>query len=318
MPETKTALKTAPKGGAYTSKDVAKGLTRVSPGIFRNEKGQLVNYKGTRINASGQKLKEGAKEEGKKDAAPKAPPTPTGAADPTPVDLQTPGQQVTNVQTETDQSLMDLFGQLQSQGAFNPGSYDDSYQAAARNVMEQFEGQNAQQFALEAEGMEEMIAQRGLDPAGRQAERLRTQMAQNQGGLRRQAQLAAEQAGRTVQQQQFEQDLIKYNVPADQINKLGGLFAGQLGSVEAQRQREFEAQQNKLAREQALKISQKGGGADPFALMAAEYGYKRDLLYDTAALQGQGGGGGNSIATGFAGGFGQGFGAGLGSSLGRR
>jgi hypothetical protein len=256
-----------------------------------------------------------------KPKTPPAPPVPTGAQNPTAFNMQNPEQQVGNVQTEVGQNMMDYLGQLQAQGAFNPGDYQADYQQAYQNVYDQFEAQNARQFGLEAENVEEMIIQRGLDPAGRQAERLRTQMAENQGGLRRQAQLAAEQAGRAVEQQRFERDLTTYNVPTQQIAALSGLFSGQLGSVEAQRQRAFEEQEAKKQRDQAMKIAQMnkggGGGADPFALMEAEYGYKRDLMFDQAALQGQQNKGQNPLNAA-AGGFAQGFGAGLGQSLGRR
>lgn len=319
--------KSAPKTESSTAGKAPKKeeLRRLSPGVYRNSKGETVNSKGERINRSGQRVKDPKKDDGKKKetkpTTPATPPAPTGAANPTPFDQQTPEQQVGNVQTEVGQSMMDYLGQLQSQGAFNPGDYEASYQQAAQNVMDQFQMQNAQQFQQEAEGVEEMIAQRGIDPTGRQAERLRAQMAQNQGNLKRQAQLAAEQAGRTVQQQRFEQDLTRYNVPTDQIAKIGSLFTGQLGSVEAQRQREFEGQQNKLTREQQMKMAQMnkgGGGPDPMALMEREYQLKRDLLYDQAAIQGQNNGGGNNVANSAASGFAQGFGAGLGSNLGRR
>lgn len=312
MPDKKkTALGNPPKKSAQPKQ--AEGLTRLSPGIYRNRKGEIVDSKGQRINRSGQPRKDVTKDKKKKDAAPK------DEAPETPFREQTTEGQVGEVHTETGVNIMDLLKQMQAQGAFNPGDYDQSYQEAAQNVMDQFEAQNAQQFQLESEAAEEAIAQRGIDPAGRQAERLRAQLAQNQGGLRRQAQLAAEQAGRTVQQQRFEQDLVQYNVPSDQISKLGSLFSGQLVGLEAQKQRDFEAEQNRLTREQQLQVSRmnQGGNADPFALMQAEYGLKRDLLYDQAALAGQQGGGGGAGAAALAG-FGQGFGAGLGSSLGRR
>lgn len=317
MAEKKTALANPPK--KQTSKP-AEDLKRVSPGIYRNSKGELVNSKGNRINRSGQRVDK--KEEKATDTKKVTKPAgPTGAQDKTPFNRQTAEQQVGNVQTEVGSSMMDYLAQLQKQGAFNPGDYANDYQAAYQNVYDQFEAQNAQQFAQEAEGVEEMIAQRGLDPAGRQAERLRAQMAQNQGNLRRQAQLAAEQAGRAVEQQRFERDLTTYNVPTQQIAALSGLFSGQLGSVEAARQREFEAAQAKLTRDQQMKLAQMnkgGGGADPFALMEAEYKYKRDLLYDQAALQGQQQGQGQNPLNSAASGFAQGFGAGIGSSLGRR
>jgi hypothetical protein len=322
MAKNQTALSKEPKTKAKEDNN----LQRVSPGIYRNSSGELVNSKGNRINRSGQRRADKADEEKKtgKENKPAPPPGPTGFKDPTAFNRQTAGQQVGNVQTEVGQNMMGYLQQLQKQGAFNPGDYQADYQQAYQNVYDQFEAQNARQFGLEAENVEEMIIQRGLDPAGRQAERLRTQMAENQGGLRRQAQLAAEQAGRAVEQQRFERELTTYNVPTQQIAALSGLFSGQVGSVEADRQRQFEGEQGRLAREQAMKIAEMqkkagggGGGADPFAILAAEYGYKRDLMFDEAALRGQQNKGQNPLNSAAAG-FSQGFGAGLGQSLGRR
>jgi hypothetical protein len=337
MAKDKTALSKAPKTKAKPSEE----LRRVSPGVYRNAAGELVNSKGNRINRSGQRVdkpkeapktpskqKKPTKPEKPKKEEPRKPPSAN-----TPITKLDPEDRVGRINTEVSKSMEDYLNELQAQGAFNPGDYQQDYQDAYRNVYDQFEAQNAQQFALEAEGVEEMIAQRGIDPAGRQAERLRAQMAQNQGNLRRQAQLAAEQAGRAVEQQRFERELTTYNVPTQQIAALSGLFSGQVGSVEAARQREFgstdqekqrvfEAEQEKLRREQAMKIAEMnkrggGGGPDPFAVMEAEYRLKRDLLYDQATILGQQNNGQNPLNSA-ASGFGQGFGAGLGANLGRR
>lgn len=323
MAAKKTALSKEPKTKAKEDQN----LRRVSPGIYRNSSGELVNSKGNRINRSGQRRADKAEGEKKveKETKPAPPPGPTGREDPTAFNRQTAGQQVGNVQTEVGQNMMGYLQQLQQQGAFNPGDYTQDYQDAYNNVYNQFEAQNARTFGEQAQNVEEMIVQRGLDPAGKQAERLRTQMAEDQGSLRRQAQLAAEQAGRAVEQQRFERELTTYNVPTQQIAALSGLFSGQVGSVEAERQRQFEGEQGKLTREQAMKIAEMnkkaaggGGGADPFALMQAEYEHKRNLLFDQAALQGNQGQGGQNPLNSAASGFAQGFGAGLGSSLGRR
>ena len=96
------------------------------------------------------------------------------------------------------------------------------------------------------------------------------------------------------------------------LQAIQGYFAGQLGSVEAEKQRKYEAAQAEKDRQNRLQLGKMGGGsnADPFAIMAAEYGYKRDLLYDANALnsgQPSGGGIGNSIAAG----IGTGIGAGI-------
>ena len=227
----------------------------------------------------------------------------------------TPEEQITQVQTGAGQNIQSYLQNLQAQGAFNPGEYEDTYQQAYQNVMGQFESQTAPEFARQNEAVEAMIAQRGIDPTGKQAERLREQMYQNQSQARQQAMYQAEQMGRGLQQQRFQQELTQYQVPTAQLQALQGYFTGQVGQLEAQLQREFEAQQAAKNRALQEQLASRGGGADPFALMEFEAKLKRDLMYDTFALQGgqqqQQPGMGNALATGLA----QGLGAGISGGL---
>lgn len=235
----------------------------------------------------------------------------------TPMQYQqlSPAEQIGSLQTGAGQNIQSYLQQLQAQGAFQPGVYEDTYQQAYQNVMGQFELQNREQFGREQEAAEAMIAQRGIDPTGAQAQRIRDQVYQRQENARQQAMYSAEQLGRNLQQQQFQQDLTTYQVPTAQLQALQGYYSGQLGSVEAQRQREFEAQQAAKQRALQRELGARGGGADPFALMQAEYDLKRDLLFDTQALQGgqqpQQPGVGTGIAQGLAQGIGTGISMGL-------
>jgi uncharacterized protein HemY len=88
------------------------------------------------------------------------------------------GDQLGQLQTGAGQNIQAYLQQLQAQGAFQPGEYEDTYQQAYQNVMGQFESQTAPEFARQNEAVEAMIAQRGIDPTGKQAERLREQMYQ--------------------------------------------------------------------------------------------------------------------------------------------
>jgi hypothetical protein len=247
---------------------------------------------------------------------PAEPVVPFGEATPAQFQELSAGDQLGQLQTGAGQNIQAYLQQLQAQGAFQPGEYEDTYQQAYQNVMGQFESQMEPQFARQNEAVEAAIAQRGIDPTGTQAQRLREQAYQNQAQARQQAMYQAEQMGRGLQQQRFQQELTQYQVPTAQLQSLQGYYTGQLGQVEAQRQREFEAQQQQKQRALQRELSARGGGSpDPFALMQAEYGYKRDLLYDTQVLQGgqqpQQPGIGGSIAQGLA----QGIGAGVTSGL---
>lgn len=312
MPK-KTALAKSPsKAAKEPSKAPAQlGLRRAGKGLFRNKAGELTNALGQRVSKSGRLLKIDKPQEA---AAPEAP-TPTGSQFPTPFNQQTPEQQLTNVQTGVGENVMSYLEQLQQQGAFNPGEYQDVYNQAYQNVMGQFNLQNQQAFQQQNQQIEQMIAERGIDPTGQQAQNLRQQLFKQQDQARQQAMYQAENMGRQLQEQRFQQDLIKYNVPTQQLGALQGYFGGQLGSVEAERQRQFEAQQAERQRQASKEIARMGGGGktDPFALMEAEYRYKRDLLYDQAALAGQTRGANPWNAA--AGGFAQGVGAGIGAGL---
>lgn len=235
-------------------------------------------------------------------------------------EMQRQGERdVAAVGGEVTQSVQDFLNQAQSQGAFNPGEYDDLYQSAFQNVMSNFELENAQQFQDDEAALEQMIAERGLDPMGEGAAKMRDQMYRSQDRARQQAMLTAEQAGRALQGQRFDQELARYNVPIDQASKLGSFFGVQSAAVEQEKQRQWEANQAKLERQARERMAGRGGGggADPFALMAAEYGYKRDLLYDQAALQaaqeGKSPSVWNQAIAGFAGGVGAGVGRGISS-----
>jgi hypothetical protein len=246
---------------------------------------------------------------------PAEPVVPFGQATPAQFQELSAGDQLGQLQTGAGQNIQAYLQQLQAQGAFQPGEYEDTYQQAYQNVMGQFESQIEPQFARQNEAIEAAIAQRGIDPTGKQAERLREQAYQNQSQARQQAMYQAEQMGRGLQQQRFQQELTQYQVPTAQLQSLQGYYTGQLGQVEAQRQREFEAQQQQKQRALQRELSARGGGADPFALMEFEANLKRDLMYDTFALQGdqqqRQPSMGNALAMGLAQGVGTGISGGL-------
>ena len=314
MAKGKTALAKSPSKEAKTPTKTPQqlGLKVAGKGLYRNNKGELTNATGQRVDKTGKPLKD----KPKKETAPPAPPPPTGAEFPTPFNQQTPGEQVGNIQTGVGQNVMGYLQQLQQQGAFNPGEYQDVYQQEYQNVMGQFNLQNQNAFQQQNQQIEQMIAERGVDPTGQQAKNLREQLYKQQDQARQQAMYQAETQGRQRQEQRFQQDLTKYNVPTQQLGALQGYFGGQLGSVEAERQRQFEAGEAERQRQASKEVARIGGGGgktDPFALMEAEYKYKRDLLYDQAALTGQQQGPNpwNAAAGGFASGIGAGIGAGL-------
>ena len=83
--------------------------------------------------------------------------------------------------------------------------YDKQAQLAQQNVMNQFNQMNREEFARQAQDVEQQIAQRGLDPASPAADYLRRNMQMQQDRSRQEAQMNAINAGYNVQNQMFEQ-----------------------------------------------------------------------------------------------------------------
>jgi hypothetical protein len=139
---------------------------------------------------------------------------------------------------------------------------------ARQNIMGQFERRNAEEFARQTQGLEQSIAERGLDPAGEAAQSLRKQLTQRQDLARQEAMSAAESASDARQQAMYGQ--------ATGSQLLGGQISGQFETpytlaaqqrfAAGQQQTQFEqqkqlaAQQQKYALEQIAKTPRGGGG----------------------------------------------------------
>ena len=160
----KTALTKSP---STKKASPTEGMQRLSPGVYRNKEGQLVNTQGRRIDKSGNTVKTGDKNKtGKQPQEEQR--VVTGPQFETPFTEQTPGEQVTNIQTGVGQNLQQTLQQIQSQGAFNPGEYQDVYNQAYQNVMGQFNLQNQQAFQQQQNQVEQQILERGIDQRAKQ------------------------------------------------------------------------------------------------------------------------------------------------------
>lgn len=283
MATKKGALAEDPKKGGRTPKDwveVAKRMfAKYKPGTEKHKQAQtILNRYGP---TSGVKNWEAISK------------TPyggnTGNKQPTPFNQLAPEKQFNQVGDEVGQTVIDQFNRIQQQGAFNPGDYNDTYQQAFNNVMGQFNLQNQPVFERQNKDVEQMIAERGWDPTGEAANELRSNMYRDQDMARQQSMYQAEQYGRQLQQQRFDNDLTQYNVPAAQLQAFAPYYGG-MADIEGQRQgaaflsqqqadqRAWQGSQAELDRQNQQRIASMNRSAspDPFALATHQSNLRRE------------------------------------------
>jgi hypothetical protein len=200
---------------------------------------------------------------------------------------------------------------------FDPRTFQAQYQPiygaemerARQNIMGQFERRNAEEFARQTQGLEQSIAERGLDPAGEAAQSLRKQLTQRQDLARQEALSAAESASDARQQAMYGQATGQALLPGQLAGQYMDPYtlAAQQRFAAGQQQTQFEqqkqlaAQQHRYNLEQIAKTPRGGGGggqqSDPYwdyALGTLGQGYNQQPQvnpYATAAqgfLQGSG------------------------------
>lgn len=166
---------------------------------------------------------------------------------------------------------------------FDPRTFQDQYepqfeqgmQRAYDTIYGQFERKNQDLFAQQNQQLQQSLVERGLDPSGDAYKALTKQLSEQQASARQDAQNAAWQAAQGYQQQGFNQAtgtaLLPGQMAAPYLDLYGqqqqGQIQGQLQSqqqgwtsAEAEKQRKFEAEQEKLRRQQAERLAKSGGG----------------------------------------------------------
>ena len=207
--------------------------------------------------------------------------------------------------------------QQQYEGGF--GQEMDRYR---QNYMNQFERRNQRQFEQQRLGVQQMIAERGLDPASPAAQELVRMQNEREDVARQEAMSAAEQGAYGVQQQAFGQAKDTALLPAQiaqgfmEPSMAGYLQAGAMNLQQLQGQQAME--QQRLQGRQALqqiKATPRGGGGGGGPQVSPYDILERNSLFASQPQQpnpwAQG-------ASSFVGSFGQGLGQQLGQSLGTR
>jgi hypothetical protein len=278
--------------------------------------GQWVDKEGYKVDGYGKRLGNQAKPyvpANKNPFAPKAStPTTQGPAAPT-------------AQEDIESGMQGLVkeGIDYAQG-FDPNTFQQQYepqyeqgmQRAYDTIYNQFERKNQEQFARQNEQLQQSLVERGLDPNSPAYQALTKQLAEQQGSARQDAQNAAWQAAQGYQQQGFTQATGSALLPSQIASPYLELYGQQQGfeftGSEADKQRQFEARQAQLNRQNQLAISRRQGGGGG--------GYSADEAALAGRIMGGYGpqqGGGQSTLNAGIGGAAQGIGQGITGRLNR-
>lgn len=218
----------------------------------------------------------------------KAPPpaAPTGPANEpppgTPLEQLTPEQQGQEMGDVSSGIFIDM-GEKARQ--FDPATMQQNYEMQfnqemdryRQNVMSQFERRNQRQFEQQRLGVQQQIAERGLDPASPAAQELMRQQNEREDMARQEAMSAAEQGAYGIQQQAFGQARETALMPgqiAGQFMEPAMLGYQQAGAMNlAEQQAAAAMEQQRLVGKQRLQEIRAtprggggggGGGMDPF------------------------------------------------------
>ena len=212
---------------------------------------------------------------------PSAAPAPGSAPAPTPPPIQTlaPEQQFERVGGQASSGIEQFMQQIQQQGAFQPGNYQDMMNQAYQNVMNQFEMTQGPQFQREQAQFQQMAAERGLDPNSEAYKTMQQQLNQRQDFARQSAMAQAQQQAQAVQAQGFNQALQQYQSPTAMLGAYQPFYQ-QFGQqqqfgTQTELQRQQMEQQAALAREEManrLKQQQISAGATIGAAQAGNFG----------------------------------------------
>ena len=216
-----------------------------------------------------------------------------------------------------------LLNQIQNQGAFNPGSFKDTQDAAYNHAMDSFNTQMNPVYAKQEADFQQMAAERGWDPTSQdfaRAHQLNVEAPQNQ--ARQQAMDSAYQQGLGAQQQAFAQSYQQYMAPEQNLQYLDPFYRYNTSIQAQQQQNAWQTQQAATNQQYALELQKHAGGGTKVVgggglSLQDQMALQNNNFYNQMALMGMQGGQqqqpsiGNGIASGLASGIGAGIASGL-------
>lgn len=280
-------------------------FTRVGAGQYRNSAtGKIVN---SRINPGNVKKAQNA------DKAKNTKPAPTDGNTEKPATFDTVTQQ-------GNEGLADQFDQIQKQGAFNPGSFQDTQKEAQNNAFNAFQEEYQPLFQQQNDSFLAQQAASGNPANAEGYQKGKNNLLRSQYNTTAAAQNQAYQAGLGAQAQAYGQAYQTHETPYVNTQYFNPQYQQQgqekLQGSQIQGQKDISAMNNATALQQSH-ISAGAGLQGIQANIQAQYGLQSNEFAQQMALYaqqlgyGNGQNAGNSAINGIA----QGAGAAIGASL---
>lgn len=239
---------------------------------------------------------------------------------------ETGGPDFSDVMGQANQAASGLFGQIQQEGAFNPGSFQEQQNAAYNSVMDQFNRSNQPVFDKQQKDFQSRMMEQGIDPNSERYRYEYQQLQDSQNTARQNAESQAYQSGLGAQQQGWNQASAQYQMPYQNLGAFNGYMSAQANAELQNAQNAFTGAQNDAQRKAAWEqmvyqmAHQKGGGGGSTGLtfqqqMALQQAAQTGQLNNAVILQGMqnvNGANQNGSATN---GAVQGFTAGVGNGI---
>jgi hypothetical protein len=192
------------------------------------------------------------------------------------------------------------FNQINQQGAFNPGSFQETQQQAYDSVMSEFNRTMQPQFKRQQNDFAQMAAERGLDPNSEAYKTLNSQMMEQQNQAQQGAMNSAFGQGLGAQAQAYGQAYQTYQSPYQNLQAMTP-FYGEVGNNWRQNDMQgFQGGQSALDRQQQIDLANLGQGFNVENASTAQKYAMAQLAFQAANQKrgggGGGGGGGTSLA----------------------
>lgn len=325
-------------------------LTRVSAGVYRDANGRLVNS--SRPNQTRPQTGGGVKQGNPKNNPAQQQPIQNQPANP-----QT--DSYNNTLSGMNQGVQNAFNQYQNQGnfnyqgpqagTFNPGDYQQQFDASYQNAMSRFNRTMQPEFERQTQDFRQMAAERGWDPSSNAYSKMYEQQVLNpqeqarQGamegafssGLQGQAQAYGQSSntyGQNLanQQQGFNQYTTQFGAPLAGLSAMSPYFGAQAQGIQQNDNFNFLGGQNALDRQQQERMAQLqnkyalqqiaaaprggGGGGGGGLTLADQIALQNNQFYNNMVLSGMQNG--QTMLPNAGSGFAQGIGAGAGATIG--
>lgn len=141
----------------------------------------------------------------------------TQPTDPNAPQQQAPATFASNTDA-ANQGMAQAYGQIQQQGQFNPGNFQDTQTAAQKAAFDSFESENEPIFQQQQKQLDDQAAARGVPRDSEEYKTMEQNLQANQQQGRQQAEDQSYQAGLGAQNQAFGQAYQTYQTPYQDLS----------------------------------------------------------------------------------------------------